>query len=176
MAKATWKIDAAHSLIEFSVKHLMIATVKGRFGQIEGEISVDPADLTAAEFNVTVDMTSIDTRDTQRDVHLKSADFFDAEQYPTMSFRSKRVTAKGDDEFTLVGDLTIHGVTKETTFALTFEGQAKDPWGGERVGFSATANINRKDFGLEWNATLETGGVMVGEKVKIEVHMEGVRQ
>jgi polyisoprenoid-binding protein YceI len=176
MAKSTWKIDASHSLVEFAVKHLMIATVKGRFGQIEGEISVDPADLAGAEFNVTVDMTSIDTRDTQRDVHLKSADFFDAEQYPTMSFRSNRVTAKGDDEFTLVGDLTIHGITKEATFALTFEGQAKDPWGGERVGFSATANINRKDFGLEWNATLETGGVMVGEKVKIEVHMEGVRQ
>lgn len=176
MPKSTWKIDASHSLVEFSVKHLMIATVKGRFGTIEGEVQLDPADIATAEFNVTVDMTSIDTRDTQRDVHLKSADFFDVEKYPTMAFRSKRMTAKGDDEFTLVGDLTIHGTTKETAFALTFEGQAKDPWGGERVGFSATTAISRKEFGLEWNAALETGGVMVGDKVKIEVHLEGVRQ
>lgn len=176
MAKATWKIDATHSLIEFSVKHMMIATVKGRFGAMEGEIKADPADLTTAEFNVSVDMTSIDTREAQRDVHLKSADFFDVEKYPSMGFRSSRVTAKGDDEYTLVGDLTIHGVTKETAFDLTFEGQGKDPWGGERIGFSAKATVNRKDFGLVYNAALETGGVLVGEKVKIEVHLEAVRQ
>lgn len=176
MAAATWKIDASHSLVEFSVKHMMIATVKGRFGQIEGEVRLDPENVAAAEFNVTVDMTSIDTRDTQRDVHLRSGDFFDAEKHPTMTFRSKRVQAKGDDEYSLVGDLTIRGVTKETAFDLTFEGQAKDPWGGERVGLSAKTTINRKDFGLEWNAALETGGVLVGEKVKIEVHLEAVRQ
>lgn len=176
MAPSTWKIDASHSLVEFSVKHMMIATVKGRFGQIEGEVAVDSANLTQAAFNITVDMSSIDTRDPGRDQHLKSADFFDVDQFPTMTFRSKALTKRDDDEFTLVGDLTIHGETKETEFELTYEGQAKDPWGNERVGFSARAAIARKDFGLTWNSALETGGVLVGDKVKIEVHLEGVRQ
>lgn len=176
MPKSTWKIDASHSLVEFSVKHLMIATVKGRFGQIDGHVHLDPTEITASDFDVTVDMGSIDTRDAGRDTHLKSPDFFDVEQYPTMTFRSKTITPKGDDEYTLVGDLTMHGVTKETKFDLTFEGQAKDPWGNQRVGLSATTSVNRKDFGLSWNTALETGGVMVGEKVKIEVHLEAIGQ
>lgn len=176
MAPSTWKIDSSHSMVEFAVKHMMIATVKGRFGQIEGEVSVDSANLTQASFNITVDMSSIDTRDENRDAHLKSADFFDVEQYPTMTFRSKAVTKRDDDDLTLLGDLTMHGVTREVEFELTYEGQAKDPWGNERVGFSARTTINRKEFGLEWNAVLEAGGVMVGEKVKIEVHLEGIRQ
>lgn len=176
MAPSTWKIDPSHSLVEFSVKHMMIATVKGRFGQIEGEVTVDSANLTQAAFNLTVDISSIDTRDPGRDTHLRSADFFDVDQYPTVSFRSRAVTKRDDDELTLVGDLTIHGVTRETEFELTYEGQAKDPWGNERVGFSARTTINRKEFGLTWNAALETGGVLVGENVKIEVHLEGIRQ
>ncbi len=173
---AKWVIDPSHTLVEFSVKHMMIATVKGRFAGVEGTIVADPADLTSAAFDVKVDLSTIDTRDAQRDGHLRSADFFDVENHPAMTFKSKSVKAKGDDEYTLTGDLTIRGVTKEVAFDLTFEGQGKDPWGNEKLGFSAVGKINRKDFGLEWNVALESGGILVGETVKMEVHIEAAKQ
>lgn len=172
---ATWVLDPSHSLAEFSVKHMMIATVKGRFRTFSGTIQANPADLTSAQFQVTIDMASIDTADTQRDDHLRSADFFEAEKHPQMSFQSKGVSAKGD-EYQLTGDLTIRGVTKEVSFDLTYEGQGKDPWGNERIAFSAETKINRKDFGLNWNTALEAGGVLVGEQVKIAVHLEAIKQ
>jgi polyisoprenoid-binding protein YceI len=173
---AKWVMDASHSLVEFSVKHMMIANVKGRFSKFEGTIDADPANLAAASLNVTVDAASIDTRDEQRDGHLRSADFFNVTEYPTLTFVSKSVQPQGGEEYLLVGDLTMHGVTKEVAFQLTFEGQGKDPWGNERIGFSAETKVNRKDFGLEWNAALESGGVLVGEQVKISIQVEAVKQ
>lgn len=176
MAKTKWVLDPAHSLAEFSVKHMMISTVKGRFAKLEGVIEADPADLTTATASVEIDVASIDTHEAQRNQHLRSADFFDAEKFPKLTFRSKRVTAKGGDEYALTGDLTIRGVTKEVTLDLTFEGEGKDPWGNQRIGFSAETRINRKDFGLNWNALLETGGVLVGDQVKINVEIEAIKQ
>ena len=176
MTKSKWVLDASHSLVEFSVKHMMIATVKGRFSSLQGEILVDPAEIAGAEFSVTVDASSIDTREAQRDEHLKSADFFDVATYPTLTFLSRSVEPKGDDEYALVGELTMHGVTREVNFNLTYEGQGRDPWGNTRIGFTATATVNRKDYGLTWNAALETGGVLVGETVKIEIHTEAIKQ
>lgn len=176
MAKAKWVFDASHSLLEFAIRHMMIANVKGRFSQLEGSIDADLSDLTTAEISVTVDAASIDTRDAQRDGHLKSPDFFDVEKYPTLSFKSWRIDRKGKDQYELVGDLTIHGVTQTSIWSLTFEGQVKDPWGNERAGFSAETRINRKDFGLTWNAVLETGGILVGDEVKISVQVEAIKQ
>ncbi len=176
MAKATWVLDLQHSHFEFSVKHMMISTVKGSFDKADATIELDPEDLTTASFRVSIDVASINTREKDRDAHLRSADFFDVEKYPTIEFVSKRVVPKGGNEYTLVGDLTIHGVTKEIELALTFEGQGKDPWGNERVGFSAEGKLNRKDFGLVWNAALETGGVLVGEQVKLSIQVEAIKQ
>lgn len=175
MGNAKWVLDPSHSLFEFAVKHMMIATVKGRFTGVQGVISADPANLAAAEFGATVDVATIDTRDEQRDGHLRSADFFEAETYPTITFQSKKVSPKGD-EYELVGDLTIKGVTREVTLALTYEGSGKDPWGNEKIGFSAEGKINRKDFGLVWNVALEAGGVLVGEDVKISIQIEAAKQ
>jgi len=173
---AKWVVDPSHTLVEFSVKHMMIATVRGRFSAVEGVLEGDPADLTKATITASVDVASIDTREAQRDGHLKSADFFDVEKFPKMTFQSKRIEPKGDGEYTLVADVTIHGVTKELTFDMTYEGSGKDPWGGERMGFSAATKFNRKEFGLQWNVALETGGWLVGEQVKVEIHAELVKQ
>lgn len=175
MAKSVWVVDASHSLAEFSVKHMMIATVKGRFTQVEGRIEADPEDIVGASFEGSVAVASINTADEGRDQHLRSADFFDADNHPTLTFRSTRIEPDGDD-YKMTGELTIRGVTRPVTFALEFEGTGKDPWGNERIGFSATAKISRKDFGLTWNAALETGGVLVGDQVKIELHLEATKQ
>lgn len=175
MSKSTWVLDSAHSLVEFSVKHLMIATVKGRFNKVEGQVVVDPAEITGAEIAGTVEVASIDTGDGQRDGHLRSADFFDVENHPTISFKSWRVEPAGD-EYRLVGDLTIMGITKTAIWNLTFEGTGKDPWGNERIAFTAETKVDRREFGLVWNAALETGGVLVGDQVKIAVHLEGIKQ
>lgn len=174
--KSKWVLDAAHSLLEFSVKHMMIATVKGRFTGVEGVIYANLPDLTTAEIEVSADAATINTGEPQRDQHLRSADFFDVEKYPKLTFKSKQIEKAGNDEYKVTGDLTIHGVTREVVFTATFEGQGKDPWGNERAGFSAEAKINRKDFGLHWNALLETGGVLVGDQVKISVQIEAIRQ
>jgi len=174
--KTTWKIDPSHSLIEFAVRHLMITTVKGRFGAVEGAVLLDENDPAFASVDVTIDAASIDTREPQRDTHLRSADFFDVATFPHITFTAKRPIARRGQEFELVGDLTLHGVTKEVTLQVTEEGRGKDPWGGERLGFSAKGKIKRSDFGLTWNMALETGGVVVGDDIKIAIEVELVKQ
>jgi polyisoprenoid-binding protein YceI len=170
----TWKIDPAHSHVEFAVKHMMISTVKGRFSEVTGEIRHDETNVANSSVEIEVGVASIDTRESQRDTHLRSADFFDAETFPNMTFRSTRIEGPLD-EFKLSGDLTIHGVTRPLTFDVTHEGRGKDPWGGERIGFSATGKIKRSEFGLTWNAALETGGFLVGDDVKISIDIEAVK-
>lgn len=174
--KTTWQIDTAHSYVEFAVKHLMIATVKGRFSTISGTVTENGDNLANAEVAVSIDAASIDTREPQRDAHLRSADFLDVEKFPTITFASTAVNKTGSDAFALTGNLTIHGVTRSITLAVTDEGAAKDPWGGERRGFSATGKIARKDFGLLWNQAMETGGVLVGDEVRISIEAELVKQ
>lgn len=173
----TWEVDQSHSNVEFSVRHLMISSVKGRFGDVKGTIRVDDLDPTEAEVDVVIGVASIDTRQEQRDAHLRSPDFFDAEQFPNLTFRSTRIEGnplKGD--FAIIGDLAIRGVSREIKLDVTNEGATKDPWGNQRAGFSARTKIERKDFGLTWNQALETGGVVVGDEVKISIEIELVRQ
>jgi polyisoprenoid-binding protein YceI len=170
----TWQVDPSHTHLEFAVRHLMIATVRGRFSDVAGTVIVPGDDFSRAQVEATVRVASIDTREPQRDSHLKSSDFFDVEKHPTMTFRSRRVerTSGGADRYRLVGDFSLHGVTKEILLEATLEGLAKDPYGNERAGFSAKGTINRKDFGLAWNQVLETGGVLVGDEVKIAIDAE----
>lgn len=167
-----WVVDPAHTLVEFSVKHMMITTVRGRFGTVEGAMVGEAADLSGATLTGTVDVASIDTREAQRDGHLKSPDFFDAENHPKLTFVSKRIEKKNDEEYSMTADVTIRGVTKELTFDLTYEGSGKNPWGKEVMGFSAVTKLSRKDFGLNWNVALETGGWLVADQVKVEIHAE----
>ena len=171
----TWKIDPAHTGVEFAVKHMMIATVKGRFTDVAGTVTIDEADPAASKVDITINAASLDTREPQRDTHLRSGDFFDVEKYPTLTFRSTRIEGNAP-EFKLTGDLTIHGVTRPITLDVTHEGRGKDPWGGERVGYSATGKLKRSEYGLTWNAALETGGFLVGDDVKIAVDVELIRQ
>jgi len=173
-AKTQWKLDPTHTAVEFSAKHLMITTVKGRITDIEGSIYTDERDPKNSSVEVTLKATSLDTRTDQRDQHLRSADFLNVEKYPEIKFRSTKI--EGDrQEFKLTGDLTIRDVTRPITLDVTFEGRTKDPWGGERVGFSASGKIDRRDFGLTWNQLLETGGVAVGNEIKIGLEIEAVR-
>ena len=168
----TWQIDTAHTNVEFAVKHLMISTVKGRFGDVNGTLSgslEDPADFA---LDVTIDTQSIDTRQAQRDAHLRSPDFFDVENFPTIKFVGKSITGDVTGEFTLVGELTIRDVTREIALDVTNEGSLTDPWGNARIGFSAKTRIDRKDFGLQWNQALEAGGFVVGDEIKISVDVE----
>ena len=167
-----WKIDPAHSQIEFSVKHMMITTVRGRFAKFDANIAVNPRNLLQSSIEGTIEVDSIDTRDANRDAHLRSADFFDVEKFPTMSFRSTRIEKTGGDEYKVTGDLTIKDNTRSVTFTVTDDGQGKDPWGNQRWGLSGTTTISRKDFGLTWNVALESGGWLVGDQVKIQVDME----
>ena len=172
----TWKLDPAHSSAEFKVKHMMISNVKGTFSGLSGTLSEHTVDSTLSSIEASVDVSSISTGDAQRDGHLKSADFFEIEKYPTMTFQSTKVERKGEDEYRVTGDLTIHGVTKPATFAV--EGPTapgKDPWGNTRIGLSATTKINRKDYGLTWNAALETGGILVGEDVHITIEAQFIK-
>ncbi len=175
-AVSTWNIDPAHSVAEFKVKHMMISNVKGQFTGVSGTLSLDDADVTKSKIDASIDAASINTREAQRDAHLKSADFFDVEKFPTLTFQSTRVVRKGDDELEVEGELTIHGVTRNVKFAV--EGPTapgKDPWGNTRIGISATTKINRKDYGLTWNAALETGGILVGEEVTITLDVEFIK-
>ena len=172
-----WEIDPAHSHVEFAVKHLMIATVKGRFADVQGVVQLDGANPGAATVDATIKVTSIDTREKQRDAHLRSADFFDAARFPTIGFRSRHVL--GDplgSAFRLVGTLTLRGITREVVLDVAGHGRVRDMQGNERAGFSARTTINRKDFGLTWNQGLEGGGVLVGDEVRISVEVELVRQ
>ncbi len=168
----TWQIDPSHSNVEFAVRHLMISTVKGRFGQVTGTLNTDENDPKKFSLDVSIDVTSIDTRQEQRDAHLRSADFFDVEHHPKMTFRSTRIEGDPRGEFKLHGDLTIRGTTRPVVLDVTNEGTGKDPWGNDRMGFSATGKIDRAQFGLQWNQALETGGVMVGNDVKITLDVE----
>ncbi len=172
----TWKIDPAHSRAEFKVKHMMISNVRGNFSGLSGTLVEDPADRTRSQLDATIDVSSISTGDAQRDAHLKSADFFHHEQHPVMTFKSTKVEKKGEEEYSVTGDLTLHGVTKPVTFAVEGPSAAgKDPWGNTRIGLSATTKINRKDFGLNWNAALETGGILVGEDVQIALDVQFIK-
>jgi polyisoprenoid-binding protein YceI len=169
----TWNIDPVHSAAEFKVKHMMISNVKGQFSKLTGALTLDESDLSRSHVEASVEAASIETRDPQRDAHLKSADFFDVEKFPTLSFQSTLITPVRDGELAVEGNLTIHGVTRKVRF--TVEGPTpptKDPWGNTRVGVSATTKINRKDFGLTWNAALETGGILVGDEVTITLEVE----
>jgi polyisoprenoid-binding protein YceI len=175
-AITTWNIDPVHSVVEFKVKHMMISNVKGQFTGVTGTLSLDEADLTQSSVEAAIEIGSIHTRDEGRDAHLKGADFFDAEQFPTMNLKSTHIAVKADGELVVTGDLTIKSVTRSVQFAV--EGPtaaAKDPWGNMRVGVSATTKINRKDFGLTWNAALEAGGVMVGEEITITLDLQFVK-
>ena len=175
---STWTVDPTHVEVGFSVRHFMISTTRGRFGTVTGTVLFDEAHPQNSRIDVTVDVSSVDTRNTQRDDHLRSPDFFDVANHPTMRFVSKSI--QGDikrGEFRVIGDLTIRGVTKEVTLDVTGDGSViKDPWGGERTGFSARGKINRSDFGLTWNVALEAGGVAVSDDVRIEIDVELVKQ
>jgi polyisoprenoid-binding protein YceI len=172
----TWNLDPVHSVAEFKVKHMMISKVKGQFTGISGKLMLDESDVTKSRVEATIDASTINTHDPQRDGHLKSADFFDAEKYPTLSFQSTGIERTGEDELAVSGDLTIHGVTRPVVFQAegpTAEG--KDPWGNTRIGLSAVTKINRKDFGLTWNAALETGGILIGEEVTITLDVQFIK-
>ncbi|MFE4895112.1 YceI family protein [Peribacillus butanolivorans] len=176
MTNTKWAIDPTHSAIEFSVKHMMIAKVKGSFNKFEANISANPSDLTTAEIDFTVDVASIDTRNADRDNHLRSADFFDVEKNPTLTFKSTKIVKTGDDEYDVTGDVTLNGFTNEETFAITFEGQGKDPWGNEKAGFSGKGKVKRSDFGLTYNAALETGGVLIGDQITLTIEIEAAKE
>jgi len=174
---STWQIDPSHSLVEFSAKHLMITTVKGRFTTVSGTIEVDEQNPDRSRVEAEIATATLVTGAEQRDQHLRSPDFLDVEKFPTISFRSKRIqgtTKNPGDEFRVTGDLTIHGTTREVTLDAVYEGTGKDPWGGERVSFSATTKIDRRDFGLTWNQALETGGLLVGNDIKISIEVQAV--
>lgn len=172
-----WDIDPVHSNVSFSVRHMMISNVRGVFTKLKGALEGDPADVTTAKISVTIEATSIDTREPKRDDDLRGANHFDVAKFPTLTFVSKKVAHAGEGKLKITGDLTIHGVTKEVV--LDVEGptpEMKDPWGGTRVGAHATTTINRKDFGLLWNKTLEAGGVLIGDDVVISIDVELVKK
>ena len=174
-ATGTYAIDASHSHVGFKARHLVVAKVRGSFSELAGTVTVaeDPLQSTV---EVEVQLASIDTGDETRDVHLRSADFFDVENHPTMTFRSTGIRSVGGDRYDVDGELTVRGVTKPFTLHAAFEGTATDPWGGDRAAFSATGKVNREEFGLTWNQALETGGVLVGKDIDIELEVEVVRQ
>ena len=175
VASTIWNIDPAHSSAEFKVKHMMISNVKGSFSGLSGVLTEHASDSTLSYVEASVPVATISTGDAQRDGHLKSADFFDADKYPTLNFKSTKVVHKGD-AYEVTGDLTVHGVTKPVTFAVDGpSAPGKDPWGNTRIGLSATTKINRKDFGLAWNAALETGGFLVGEEISITLEVQFIK-
>ena len=175
MTTTKWNIDAAHSGINFSIRHMVVSKVRGRFATYSGAVDLDDTDLTRSTLTVSIDAASIDTGTAQRDEHLRSADFFDVEHFPELRFHSKRIEKLGRDHYRVLGDLTIRDVAREVALDVEYGGKAKDPWGNERAGFIAKGSIDRKDFGLRWNQVLEAGGVLVGERVDIEIDLEAVR-
>jgi len=172
----SWEIDATHSQATFSVKHMMISTVRGHFEVLSGKLHIDEDHPDNSWVEAEVDAASINTRDAKRDGHLRSPDFFDVEKYPKITFKSTKVTPTGNNEYRVTGDLTMHGVTKEETFHADYSGQVKDLYGLQRAAFSVKGRINRKDFGLNWNVGLEAGGVLVGEDVNIEIDLAAVQK
>ena len=175
MSSATWTIDTSHSTVHFVARHMVIAKVRCGFKAFSGTVELDEADMTKSTVSVSIDAASIDTAEEKRDAHLKSADFFDVEKFPTLSFKSKSITKSGDG-YKVAGELTMHGVTKDVVLDANFEGKGKDPWGGERVAFAAKTSVNREDFGLKWNQVLEAGGLLVSNKIEIELEVEAIKQ
>ena len=176
MSTERWEIDSSHSSAHFSVRHLVIAKVRGSFTRWSGTVQAPGGDFSKATVTVTIDASSIDTGVADRDAHLRSPDFFDVARYPELRFVGKHVQPRSQDEIDVVGDLTIKGTTREVVLRVEQHGQTKDPWGNVRAAFTAKTSIDRKDFGLTWNQVLETGGVMVGDRVDIEVEIEAVKQ
>jgi len=176
MASTTWNIDTSHSAIHFSVRHMVVSKTRGRFTKFSGQIAFDPDDAAKSSVQVTIEPGSVDTADAQRDAHLRSSDFFDVEKFPSASFRSTRVEDLGGDKYRITGELQVRDVVKPVSFDAIFEGSAKDPWGGERAGFSGTLSLDRRDYGLTWNKLLETGGVVVGDRVDLVLEVEAVKQ
>ncbi len=173
---AQWIIDDSHSLIQFTVRHMMISKVRGRFDRFNGTITADEQNPANSSVNVQIDAASINTRDAKRDGHLTSPDFLDVASYPYITFVSKRIETLDASRGRLIGDLTIRGVTREVTLDVEYNGQARSPWGTVSAGFHASTTINRKDWGLTWNMALETGGVLVGDEVEIDIEVELIRQ
>ena len=171
-----YAFDAAHTTIGFVARHAMVTKVRGGFNEFEGTIHVDGANPAKSSVVATVQVASVDTRNEQRNGHLLSGDFFEQEKYPTMTFRSTGVTPKGGDEFTLTGDLTVKDVTRSVDFDVEFTGAAVDVYGNHRIGFEAKTSLSRKDFGMTWNAALETGGVLVSDKITIELEISAIKQ
>jgi polyisoprenoid-binding protein YceI len=171
----TWTIDGAHSRVGFSAKHAMVTTVRGYFETFEGSLTLDGSDPAKSTANVTIQAASFDTGVPDRDGHVRGSDFLDVENFPTLTFVSTAVSQHGDD-YTMIGDLTIKGVTKPVELAMEFEGSSQDPFGNTRAGFTGTTTISRKDFGLSWNAVLETGGVLISDKVKIQLDISAIKQ
>jgi polyisoprenoid-binding protein YceI len=167
-----WTIDPSHSLAEFSVRHMMVSTVKGRFTDLQGSIIIDPQDLSQSSVEAEIKANSITTHDEQRDAHLQSADFFDAERFPTLTFKSTRVEPVSDERVKIYGDLTIRDTTRAVVLDAELNGQGTNPWGKEVIGFSAHTQFNRKDFGLNWNVALEAGGVLVSDTIKVSLEVE----
>ncbi len=171
-----YTIDADHSTVGFKVKHLAISTVAGRFATFEGTFSYNPQDIEASKVEAKIDAKSINTEQPKRDDHLRKADFLNVEKSPYITFKSKKIEIESQEEFKVLGDLTINGVTKPVTLEVQFGGLATDPWGNERAAFSAQTTINRSDFNMVWNKVLETGGLVVGEKVTINLEIEGIKK
>jgi len=167
----TFSIDPAHSEVGFTIRHL-VSNVRGRFNEFSGKVNLDPKNLPSSSVDFHIKSTSIDTSVPDRDKHLRSADFFDVEKFPEITFKSESIKATGKDRFDVTGTLTLHGVSKKVTLPVTYLGQVKDPWGGTRAGFETVTTLNRKDFGIVWNKALDNGGVMLGEDVKVDINLE----
>ena len=175
-ATSTWTIDPAHSAAEFAVRHMMVSTFKGHFRSLEGTVHLDEENPAASSVTASVDVASVDTQTPDRDAHLRSDDFFNAVKFPKMTFRSTSVEHVEDDRWNVIGELTIRDVTKEVVLDTEFEGRIVDPWGNERIGILARTEISRQEFGVRWNTLIESGGVAVGDRVRVELHIEVIRQ
>jgi polyisoprenoid-binding protein YceI len=175
MTTNTWNIDAAHSGINFSIRHMVVSKVRGRFAKYTGTVNLDDQDLARSTVEATIDASSIDTGTAQRDEHLRSADFFDVQRFPELRFKSARIEKIEEARYRVIGELTIRDVTREVALDVEYGGRARDPWGNERVGFVARTALDRKDFGLKWNQALEAGGVLVGDRVDVELEVQAVR-
>lgn len=176
MAQQTWQVDGAHSAVSLGVRHMVISKVRGRFARWSAKLSLDTQDLARSSVEVEIDASSIDTGVADRDAHLRSADFLDVEKHPRLTYRSRRVEVLAPDHLRVVGDLTLRGVTREVPLDVDYGGQGKDPWGQQRAGFTATASLSRRDFGLTWNQALETGGLLVADRVDVEIELQAVLQ
>src|SRR5260221_8367563 len=172
MSTAKWAVDPSHSSVSFTARHMIVAKVRGTFTRWSASVALDEEDLTRSKIEATIETASIDTREPKRDEHLRSADFLDVEKFPEMVYRSKKIEKLSSESYRVLGDLTIRGVMREIPLEVEYGGRMKDPWGNERAVFTGTTTIERKDFGLTWNVALETGGVLVGDKVGIEIEVE----